>query len=38
MADINVDGREQTATAPYDYRHWPVTCLTHTFATVMRMG
>lgn len=37
-ADINADGRGQTVTAPYDYRHRPVTCLTCAFAAVMRMG
>ncbi|CAK7284135.1 hypothetical protein SGPA1_30008 [Streptomyces misionensis JCM 4497] len=32
------DGRGQTVTAPYDYRHRPVTSLTSASVTVTRMG
>lgn len=37
-ADINGGGQGQTVTVPYDYRHWPVSLLTCTTFTVMRMG
>lgn len=36
--DTDVAGQGQTVTAEYDYRHGPVSLLTCTFATVMRMG
>ena len=38
VADTDVTGQGQTVTPGYDYRHGPVTLLTCTFATVMRMG
>lgn len=37
-ADIDGGGPGQTVTAPYDYRHWPVSLLTCAAFTVMRMG